>query len=50
MKSKAPAPATFKWNLSDTWLFKASVIMPLSDAGLTAPVRLTLGLDYAFGG
>jgi len=41
---------SFKWNLSDTWLFKASAIMPVSDAGLTAPVRLTLGLDYAFGG
>ena len=41
---------SLKWNVSETWLLKASVIVPLSDAGLTAPVRLTLGLDYAFGG
>jgi hypothetical protein len=41
---------SLKWNLTETWLFKASVILPLNDAGLTAPVRLTLGLDYAFGG
>jgi hypothetical protein len=39
-----------KWNVSETWLLKTSVIVPLNDAGLTAPVRLTLGLDYAFGG
>ena len=41
---------SLKWNLTETWLFKTSVIVPLNDAGLTAPVRLTLGLDYAFGG
>jgi hypothetical protein len=40
---------SLKWNVSDTWLFKASIITPLNDAGLTAPIRLTLGLDYAFG-
>ena len=40
---------SLKWNISDTWLFKASAIFPLNDAGLTAPVRLTLGVDYAFG-
>jgi len=39
-----------KWNFSETWLLKASAILPVTDAGLTAPLRITLGLDYAFGG
>ena len=41
---------SIKWNVSETWLLKASVITALDDGGLTAPVSLTLGLDYAFGG
>jgi len=39
-----------KWNFSETWLLKASAILPVTDAGLTAPLRITVGIDYAFGG
>ncbi|HXE80631.1 MAG TPA: transporter [Vicinamibacterales bacterium] len=38
-----------KWNFSETWLLKASAMLPITDAGLTAPLRITIGLDYAFG-
>jgi hypothetical protein len=43
------AGASFKWNVGSTWLLKASVLMPATNAGLTSRARATFGLDYAFG-
>ncbi len=37
-----------KWNLADTWVLAANVMIPLTRAGLTAPVTPFVGLDYAF--
>jgi len=39
----------FKWNLSATWVLAGSVTIPLTTAGLTAPITPFLGLDYAIG-
>jgi hypothetical protein len=38
-----------KWNLSQTWVLAASVSIPLTKNGLTAPFTPFLGLDYALG-
>jgi hypothetical protein len=38
-----------KWNLGDTWVLAANVMIPLTNGGLTAPVTPFVGLDYAFG-
>jgi hypothetical protein len=38
----------FKWNVADTWLLHAHVLMPLNDSGLTARITPTIALDYAF--
>jgi hypothetical protein len=38
----------FKWNVAQTWLLHAHVLMPLSDSGLTARVTPTIALDYSF--
>jgi hypothetical protein len=38
-----------KWNLSSTWVLAASVAVPLTNGGLTAPFTPFVGLDYAFG-
>jgi len=39
----------FKWNLSHTWVLAGNVTIPLTSAGLTAPITPFLGLDYALG-
>jgi hypothetical protein len=39
----------FKWNLSNTWVLAGNVSIPLSTAGLTAPVTPFIGFDYALG-
>jgi hypothetical protein len=38
-----------KWNLTDTWVLAANVSIPLTSAGLTAPITPFIGLDYALG-
>ena len=38
-----------KWNLNDTWVLAANVSIPLTNAGLTAPVTPFIGIDYALG-
>jgi hypothetical protein len=35
-----------KWNVGDTWVFAASFGIPLTNAGLTAPLTQFAGLDY----
>lgn len=35
-----------KWNVGDTWVFAASFGIPLTNAGLTAPITQFAGLDY----
>ena len=42
------ATGGFKWNVGTTWLLHASVLMPLTDAGLTATFTPTIALDYSF--
>jgi len=39
----------FKWNVSTTWVLAGNVTIPLTSAGLTAPITPFLGLDYAIG-
>src|SRR3954454_11296431 len=39
----------FKWNLTATWVLAGNVTIPLTSAGLTAPITPFLGLDYAIG-
>jgi hypothetical protein len=39
----------FKWNLSDTWVLTGNVSIPLTTAGLTAPLTPFVGLDYVLG-
>jgi hypothetical protein len=41
------AGGSIKWNVADTWLVKASVLLPMTNSGLTSPATITLGLDYA---
>jgi len=43
------AGGSVKWNVADSWLVKASVLLPATSAGLTSHATLTLGLDYALG-
>jgi hypothetical protein len=43
------AGGSMKWNLADSWLLKAGLLLPATAAGLTSPVAITLGLDYAIG-
>jgi len=43
------AGGSFKWNVGGAWLVRASVLMPGTTAGLTARLRTTIGVDYAFG-
>jgi hypothetical protein len=38
-----------KWNFSDTWVLAASVSVPLTTGGLTAPFTPFIGLDYVLG-
>jgi hypothetical protein len=38
-----------KWNLTETWVLAANVSIPLTSAGLTAPITPFIGLDYALG-
>ena len=42
------AVAGMKWNVSGTWLLHANVLLPLTDAGLTATFTPTVALDYSF--
>jgi hypothetical protein len=39
----------FKWNVSDTWVLAANLMIPLSNSGLTARVTPFIGLDYQLG-
>jgi hypothetical protein len=38
-----------KWNLTETWVLAANVTIPLTTAGLTAPLTPFVGLDYVLG-
>ncbi|HEV3056888.1 MAG TPA: hypothetical protein VGY48_01510 [Vicinamibacterales bacterium] len=38
-----------KWNLTGTWVLAANVTIPLTMAGLTAPLTPFVGLDYVLG-
>ena len=38
-----------KWNVSDTWIVLANVLLPVTTSGLTSPITPFVGLDYAFG-
>jgi hypothetical protein len=40
--------AGFKFNPAGNWLVSASVLFPLTDAGLRSRVTTVVGLDYAF--
>jgi hypothetical protein len=42
------AVAGLKWNLAGTWLIQANVLMPLTDAGLTARYTPMIAVDYSF--
>ena len=44
----AMALAGVKWNVGRTWLLNASVLFPLTDAGLTARATPSISLDYTF--
>jgi hypothetical protein len=39
----------FKWNVSDTWVMAANVMIPLTSSGLTARFTPFIGLDYSLG-
>ena len=45
----ALAAVGMKWNLSDAWLFSATVLMPLNQVGLTARFIPSASLEYNFG-
>ena len=47
-QTTAFAVAGFKWNIGSTWLLHGNVLMPLTDAGLTAPFTPTIAFDYSF--
>ena len=47
-RTTALAIGGIKWNVGSLWLLHANVIMPLSDAGLTARFTPTIALDYSF--
>jgi len=38
-----------KWNLGSAWLLRANVVVPLTDAGLTAPLIPSVAFEYNFG-
>jgi hypothetical protein len=42
------AAGSLRWNLAQTWLLRASLLVPATDTGLTARARMTIGFDYAF--
>ena len=37
-----------KWNVAETWLLNASVLFPLTDAGLNARIVPTVTIDYVW--
>lgn len=43
------AAAGVKWNLSNAWLLSANVLLPLTDAGLTARIVPSVSLEYNVG-
>jgi hypothetical protein len=47
-QTSAVGIAGFKWNVGATWLLHANVLLPLTDAGLTAKFTPTIALDYSF--
>jgi hypothetical protein len=47
-RTSAYAVGGVKWNLGSLWLLKANVLIPVSDAGLTARLTPTVALDYSF--
>ena len=38
-----------RWNVGGAWLLNANLLVPVTDAGLTARVVPTIALDYAIG-
>jgi hypothetical protein len=40
--------AGFKFNPAGNWIVSASLLFPLTDAGLRSRVTTVVGLDYAF--
>lgn len=47
--SRLVAVGGFKWNITDTWLFNASVLRPLTSAGLNAGWVPAFTFDYSLG-
>lgn len=47
-RTSAFAVGGIKWNVGGLWLLHANVLVPLSDAGLTAHFTPTVALDYSF--
>jgi hypothetical protein len=37
-----------KWNVGTTWMARASMLLPINHAGLTAPIMPTLSFEYSF--
>ena len=46
---RALAVGSVKWNVTQTWLLSASVLRPMTTAGLTARVIPSVGVEYSFG-
>ena len=46
---RALAVGSVKWNVTQTWLLSASVLRPMTPAGLTARVIPSFGVEYSFG-
>ena len=46
---RALAVGSVKWNVTQTWLVSASVLRPMTTAGLTARVIPSIGVEYSFG-
>lgn len=46
---RALAVGSVKWNVTQTWLVSASVLRPMTTAGLTARVIPSIGIEYSFG-
>jgi hypothetical protein len=46
---RALAVGSVKWNVAQTWLVSASVLRPMSTAGLTARIVPSVVVEYSFG-
>ncbi len=47
-RTTAAGVVGMKWNMSETWLLNASVLFPLTDAGLNAKIVPTVTVDYVW--